>query len=167
MSIRLQIYYFFLTYANKKEKKRIFSCIQPSDVSRQMSAVRCQQSDVSRQMSDVSSQMSAVRCQAVCGGESGGNGRTCQLAERFGLCDPFAERGITYVTVPCLYSRYTLFLVRQKLSKILLKILLNIGNIDFSTVDIIIIINIILFDFWGLFFGGWTDKINIVKYWQY
>ena len=27
----------------------------------------------------------------ICG-ESGGNGRTCQLAERFGSCDPFAER---------------------------------------------------------------------------
>jgi len=28
---------------------------------------------------------------SICG-ESGGNGRTCQLAERFGSCDPFAER---------------------------------------------------------------------------
>ena len=27
----------------------------------------------------------------ICG-ESGGNGRTCHLAERYGLCDPFAER---------------------------------------------------------------------------
>ena len=48
------------------------------------------------------------------------------------------------------------------IQKILLKILLNIGNIDFSTVDIIIIINIILFDFWGLLGVFWTDKINFL-----
>ena len=29
---------------------------------------------------------------SVPGGESGGNGRTCDLAERYRFCDPFAER---------------------------------------------------------------------------
>ena len=62
------------------------------------------------------------------------------------------------------FMRGVFLLFSQKLSKIIqkIKILLNIGNIDFSTVDIIIIINIILFDFGGLLGVFWTDKINFL-----
>ena len=34
--------------------------------------------------------------EAVCYGESGGNGRTYDLAERYRSCDPFAEREVWF-----------------------------------------------------------------------